>query len=61
MAIIKNEVRQMRIKDVPIELHRLVVAHQKLLSIKEKKHISLDDATIDMLKVGAANIPALNQ
>lgn len=53
--------RELRIKQVPIDLHSKVIAHQKLLSVKEKKpDLSVDDAAIDLLQKGIESIPALN-
>lgn len=56
----KEEVRQMRIEDVPLDIHRRVLAHQKLLSVKKQKEVTLDEASIDLLRIAVESIPALN-
>ena len=61
MPALKKEVRQMRIKDVPMDIHRRVVAYQKILAIQKKSDISQDEATIELLRQACDLIPALNQ
>jgi hypothetical protein len=61
MANIKSKkTRELRIKDVPISIHRKIVAHQKLMAAQANKDVLLDEAAIDLLEKATQSIvPAL--
>ena len=56
---IRSEVKDLRIKGVHISLHRRIVVHQKILSMKTEKEISIDEACIDLMAIALDSIPAL--
>lgn len=51
--------RGMRFK-APEDVHKKIVAHQKLMNIKSDDFISIDDAAIDLLRKGISTVAALN-
>lgn len=53
--------KEMRVRKVPIEIHKAIVAHQGLMSQKTDVDVSLDEAAIDLWSKAIAQIPALNQ
>lgn len=57
----KRKSKEMRVRRVPIEVHKAIVAHQGLLAQKSEESISLDDAAIDLWRKAIVSIPALNQ
>lgn len=60
--LVKNrKSKEMRIRKVPIHIHKAIVAHQGLLAQKSSSTISLDEAAIDLWSKGISTIPALNQ
>lgn len=56
----KRTYKEMRVRKVPIEIHKAIVAHQGLLAQKTDDDVSLDEAAIDLWKKAIITIPALN-
>lgn len=54
----RSDKKDLRIKDVHISLHRRIVVHQKILSMKTEKEVTLDEACIDLLAQALDSIPA---
>lgn len=46
----------MRIRKVPIDIHRSIVIHQKIMTKNNEEEVSLDEAVIEVLRVGLAAI-----
>jgi hypothetical protein len=61
MALQGKSTKEMRIRRVPIEIHKAIVAHQGLMNQKSKTEVSLDEAAIDIWKKGILTIPSINQ
>lgn len=53
--------KEMRVRKVPIKIHRAIVTHQGMLAQMGEKDISLDEAAIDLWQKAISIIPALNQ
>lgn len=49
----------MRVREVPLEVHKKIVIHQKILALQTKKDITLDEACIDLWERALKNIPAI--
>jgi hypothetical protein len=58
MPKINKETREMRIKEVPITTRRRIAAYQKIVSAREEREVSVDEACIDLWEKALANIPA---
>lgn len=50
---------QMRQERVPSDVHKALLAHQKILNLKSDHQVTLEDASIDMWKKGIATMPHL--
>lgn len=53
---------ELRVKEAPKTLHRRIVVHQKILSLKSEKEITIDEACLDLISRGLdeAGVPAGN-
>lgn len=51
--------KEMRVREVPLEVHKKIVIHQKILALQTKKDITLDEACIDLWERALKNIPAI--
>ena len=63
MAIKKKakQFLQMRQKQVPFEIHRKMLAHQKFMSLKSDHEVTLEEAAIDIWERGLKTLAYLNQ
>jgi hypothetical protein len=61
MAKRNGATKEMRIKKVPVAIHKAILAHQAILNRKSKTKITLDDAAIDLWDKGISSVPSLNQ
>lgn len=50
--------RHMRITGVPAEIHRAIIIHQKILSLKSNTDVSVDEAAIDLWRAATKEIIA---
>lgn len=57
----KRKSREMRIRKVPIAIHKAIVAHQGLMGQRTDDSVTIDDAAIDLWQKAISSIPALNQ
>lgn len=55
-----KEFIQLRHK-VPAKVHKQLVAHQKFMNLKSKHDVTLEEASIDLLKRGIETLMHLNQ
>lgn len=51
--------REMRIRKVPINVHRSIVVHQKIMSRDNNQDVSIEEAAIDLLEKAILGTPHL--
>lgn len=58
---VKKISREMRVRKVPIDIHRSIVIQQKIMSKDKEAEVSLDEAAIEVWRLGILAIPHLNK
>jgi hypothetical protein len=57
----QREFVHLRQNNVPVRIHKQIVAHQKFMNLKSKTDVSIEEAAIDLWKRGIETMPHLNQ
>jgi hypothetical protein len=53
--------KEMRVREVPDEIHRKIKLHQKIMSLQTREDITLDQACIDLWAKALDAIPAIRE
>jgi hypothetical protein len=58
---LEKPTKEMRVREVPDEIHRKIKLHQHFMSLQTREDVSLDQACIDLWAKALDAIPAIRE